>query len=582
MTNRKRRSPTHDMFVHSLCRHLFSVLLPLMIFSAVLLIYHFQTNTRKAESVILSTTQTLQDYAENLFNQNNQLMLALYQTDVYSEIASMLRAEKLSYDNMISIQMILPWLGAYANAGDIIDSIYIYTPNTHGRFLSSGSVSPATLDAYFDTGWFESCLSRAGMEALWVEPRSYTRYKELAPTELLTVYRSIMNGRCFIIMNLSTESLRRTLQRSRIYEGQEILITDLQGQVLLSTAEDDSALPAIKWSGEDYHMAAVNGFYSISCPIWNQSCCLNLLVPGRIVYKDVLVQLSFSCIMLGCCIVLCVFLALHHARREEKKLRALYALVESSPSQPQGVKPYDIYSLIEQNMVSSYIRQSHLELELQKRSYVMKSMELLSLQAQINPHFLVNTLNTIYYMTLEATNGNEHPACHMIEDLSELLGLLTGNPNEPILWRQEIQYLHNYIAIQKCRFADRFEYTESIDESCLDWPITKLLLQPIVENCFVHAMPESKPLHIHLDIRLENQIQIITVTDDGIGMTDEQLKRLREHMNSDTSYRHIGLMNAMKRLRLLYDLQNPLQINRRPEGGTIVTIRIPVQKLDPC
>lgn len=579
MTNRKRRSPTHDMFVHSLCRHLFFILLPLMIFSAVMLVYHFQTQTRKAESVILSTSQTLQDYAENLFDQNNQLMLSLYQTDVYSEIASMLRSEQLSYDNMLSIQLVLPWLGAYANAGDIIDSIYIYVPNKHGRFLSSGSVSLTTLDAYYDTGWYDECVSREGKDALWVTSRSYARYHGLAPTELVTVYRSIMNGRCFMIMNLSTESLRRTLQRFRVFEGQEILITDPQGNVLLSTAEDGLAMTPAAWNGENYHTSAVDGVYRISFPIWNRSCCLTLLVPGRVVYKDVLVQLTFSCVMLGGCILLCVLLALHHARKEEKKLRALYALVDSGPAQPQGVKPYDIYSMIEQNMVSSFMRQSHLELELQKRSYAMKSMELLALQAQINPHFLVNTLNTIYYMTLEAADGREHAACHMIEDLSELLGLLTGNPNEPIFWRQEIQCLHNYIAIQKYRFSDRFEYTETIDETCLEWPITKLLLQPIVENCLVHAMPEDRTLHIHLDIRVNDGMQVITVTDDGIGMTDEQLNRLREHLNADTAYRHIGLLNVMKRLRLLYNLEDPLSITQRPEGGTAVRICLPAQKL---
>lgn len=551
-----------------------------MIFSAVVLIYNFRTNSRKAENVIVSTTQTLQDYAENLFDQSNQLMLALYQTDVYSEVASMLRTERLSYDNMLSMKMVLPWLGAYANAGDIIDSIYLYTPNEHGRFLSSGTVSLASVDTYYDDGWYQECLSRSGGDGLWISARSYERYQGFAPTELLTIYRSIMNGRCYIIMNLSTSSLKRTLQRSCIYEGQEILITDANGEVLLSTQEGSQAVAQAEWAGEAYRMSAEDGMYRVSCPIWNRNCFLNVHVPGSVVYKEVMVQFTFSGIMLAGCMLLCVLLALHHARREEKKLRALYALVDSSPAQPQGVKAYDIYSLIEQNMVSSFIRQRNLELELQKRSYAMKSMELLSLQAQINPHFLVNTLNTIYYMTLEEAGGHRHAACHMIEDLSELLGFLTGNPNEPIFWRQEIQCLHNYLAIQKHRYAERFDYTETIDEACLDWPIAKLLLQPIVENCLVHAMPEDRPLHIHLDIRVQDGVQLITVTDDGIGMTDEQLSRLRDHLNADTAYRHIGLLNVMKRLRLLYDLQDPLQITRRPEGGTVVSIRIPVQKLD--
>lgn len=584
----RRHSVTRLFFLHSLRTHLLYLLLPLFLFFTTTIGVTFYYQSNQAQSTLRTTFQLLEDYTGNLFTQSDSLVLTFHQSNTYARASTLMKNEYISYQSAVALKYISEQLHSIADASQLIESVYVYTRNNNGRFLSSVS-GLNLLDAFYDTGWYDEYATRAPSNDTWVSRRRYARYDPaiFPPTDVLTIYRSIMNGRCLVVMNVYTSQMLENAHSSFVYDRQETMLVQADGSVLLSTSDApgfpvDKYFPLTSGAASPILGQSEGYFYSIK-PIWNGSVHLVVAIPYSEVFRVVIIQLAAFGLMLLLCVVLCLVLAYRFADRERKKLQALYNLVETNilPTGPvETVKPYDIYSHIEQNIVSFYVRQSTLEIELQKKDYEMKSMELLALQAQINPHFLINTLSTIFWMTLGLTDGTMNPACGMLDDLSELLGLLTGNPNEPISLETEVKCLRNYISIQKRRYAGRFEYTEDIDPRCPEIPIAKLLIQPIVENCLVHAMPNEGILHIALTVRLAADHLEILVRDDGVGIPPEEMRSLTVHLQQSAAYAHIGLYNTMKRLMLLYDLPSPLTIESGETGGTAVTLRIPLSKLE--
>lgn len=192
-----------------------------------------------------------------------------------------------------------------------------------------------------------------------------------------------------------------------------------------------------------------------------------------------------------------------------------------------------------------------------------KEAELIALQAQINPHFLYNTLDAIYLMT---QMGRTLDAGKMTLALSEIFRTSLSKGQEFIRVRDEVRYIENYLYIQKMRYGERIAYTISVEEEIFDEKILKLVLQPIIENAIYHGL-EPKPGNGRLWIngcRGDGHI-IFCVKDNGVGMEGEGWK---------TGY---GLTNVRERLKLYYGSAYDLKVKSTPGKGTQMEVRIPVQ-----
>lgn len=216
--------------------------------------------------------------------------------------------------------------------------------------------------------------------------------------------------------------------------------------------------------------------------------------------------------------------------------------------------------------------------ELIDRNYVMalkeKESELSALQAQINPHFLYNTLDSLYWRT--QSEGNDELAEDILA-LSQLFRLVLGQGKGIIPVRMEKELIANYLHIQKMRFNKRLKFEINIDEDIMEEFIPKLILQPFVENAIVHGFENSEKGGI-LKItgkRQENNL-VFSIRDNGIGMTEEQIAAI---WNVEDSKRYAGqrigryaIKNVRERLELKYREEFSLMITSRPSEGTEVTI----------
>ena len=207
-----------------------------------------------------------------------------------------------------------------------------------------------------------------------------------------------------------------------------------------------------------------------------------------------------------------------------------------------------------------------------------KEMEFKALQAQINPHFLYNALDTVNWTAMKKGNWE---ICDMVSSISALMRISIGNKQDIFTINQELKYVKDYLYIQETRYRDRFEVQFEIDNSILNQKIPKLTIQPLVENAIVHSVEVSKgktSLTINGYI-LDEQV-IIEVKDTGVGMSQYTLKRLfdaPEEREQDISVAHTGLgvYAVNQRLRYLYGSPYGLSATSELGKGTCIKICIP-------
>jgi len=194
----------------------------------------------------------------------------------------------------------------------------------------------------------------------------------------------------------------------------------------------------------------------------------------------------------------------------------------------------------------------------------LNAARLHSLQAQLQPHFLFNTLNGI------ATLLRRDPATaeEMLLSLSELLRIsLSSSQRQEIPLREEMDFLGRYLAIQKMRFGERLQVIEEVEPAAFDCLVPALLLQPLVENAIRHGLePSGQPGRLGITgVRDGNWLRL-TVEDNGVGLPSGTRNR-----------EGVGLANVRERLATLYDGAHAFEIAAHPEGGVVVNIRLPAR-----
>ena len=205
---------------------------------------------------------------------------------------------------------------------------------------------------------------------------------------------------------------------------------------------------------------------------------------------------------------------------------------------------------------------------------IKRLYELNALQAQINPHFLYNTLDSIIWME-ERGRGRE--AILMVSSLARLFRLSISRGRSEITVREELEQVRHYLIIQKMRFKNKFEYTITWDEAALEETTVKLIVQPMAENAINHAIDETQDeaLHIAIHAGVTEKEVIFTIEDDGVGMPPEVVDRL---LTAPAGKSGIGVKNVHERIRLTYGEPYGIQVRSVEDEGTCVTIRLPRRK----
>ena len=215
--------------------------------------------------------------------------------------------------------------------------------------------------------------------------------------------------------------------------------------------------------------------------------------------------------------------------------------------------------------------------QVRNEEITLRKTELKALQAQINPHFLYNTLDAIGWMCEEERSRE---AVEMVNALAKLFRISISRGHELIPIEKEVEHARSYLKIQKFRYKNQFEYQFQVDEACLGYYCNKITLQPIIENAIYHGIDRMVDQGmIIIRIFPDGEDIVFQVEDNGIGMTREQCCQFLQQEGSDRQgLGGIGIKNVNDRIKIYFGEQYGISIASELDEGTCVTIRMPKVK----
>ncbi|WP_020618391.1 sensor histidine kinase [Paenibacillus daejeonensis] len=580
-------------FVKNLAAFLIPMLLPLIILGSL----SFLTTQRDMKRDINQSSQYLllqsQRQLELILGELDSLKLALFQNPkVFNELSTILQQPTYTYESSTSYQIIYSYLNALTSGKPYIHSVYFYVDNPLQRYISSlgGLLTPRESR---DMAWFEAFMSPPPGSEEWTVRREVKLYEfETEPTSFVTIYQALVPRQIGIVMNIRPDYMETFLGDVTTYEGQKILVLSEDNQILF--ANDPSGQPTgelleriVADESTFFDLETSKGLVNVTKISSDRHNWKYVsIIPHTSLYEAPSRILSYTLLFSGLALLSGLALTYYLTRRNYRQLLNITRLLRQAENnrvalkRPSKVK--DEYSYIIENMVAHFIEHRYIRTQLSEEKYRLQVMEMQALQAQINPHFLYNTMNSIYWETVALT-GKTNRASDMIEDLSDLLSYSFSQPSATVTWSEEIANTVSYVNIQKKRFKDKFTLILEYDEEIKLLKTMKLLLQPLVENSIYHGFREMEAGGL-VKIKLEQRVAGIHlhVIDNGCGMSAQRLNEVRQSLTPDgekaaipsSDSEHIGLRNTYRRLRLSCE-GSTMRIRSKPGLGTVISIEIP-------
>lgn len=287
-------------------------------------------------------------------------------------------------------------------------------------------------------------------------------------------------------------------------------------------------------------------------------------------------------VMAGVTILICIFAAVLAyfitsgmvSSRIERLTHFMQEVQEGSMDMQMESDDRDEIGMLYRGFGSMMKRIRTLINEVYLSKITQKEAELKALQAQINPHFLYNTLDSIIWMA----ETNDSNIVAMTEALAKLFRISLNKGNEEISLERELEHVKNYLIIQSMRYADKFTYEISAEPGVERCRTIKLILQPIVENCIYHGIKKKRGTgKITIRAYRREQNLIIEVSDDGCGMPEEICRKiLSDEIESENiSGSGIGVKNVNERIQLRFGKKYGLSYSSEEGIGTTVTYVLP-------
>ncbi|NOU98142.1 HAMP domain-containing protein [Paenibacillus sp. LMG 31456] len=403
----------------------------------------------------------------------------------------------------------------------------------------------------------------------------------------------------FISISLNEAVLSRYLGSPNFGVGQgDIMLLNRQGAVISGNKKEwltqhwDALFPGSLLSD----MTQTDGFFNYGDG-HDKKTVLYIRIPGLdwtliglVPYELYSKENQFIWLLTGTSVTLAAVLTsgliLFVVRHVTKPLKVLRRnLVRFDPNEPiplyQFESPDEVGQLVgSYNKLGEHIKR--LKEQLIMLETRKKEADIRALQAQINPHFLYNTLSSIHWIALMS---KQQRIADMVGALSDFLRFSLNKGKDFCTVEQEINHVKNYALIQSIRYPKRFDIQFHMDSKIAAVPMLKLLLQPLVENAMIHGLKKSKRGgSIYISAVQEPRGMRFMVHDDGVGMAEEKLSKLSVELLQPLSGNTVdpsgsyGLRNVNERLLLHYGRSSQLQLESQESQGTRVSFIIPIKE----
>lgn len=584
----------HAFFIKNFIAIILPMFIPILVLGGLFnLIIKTQIKNTIIDNNINSLQQT-KDNIELIFNELDAVSLYFTNPTTKQNMSHLLKDAKLSSGDLTLFDTIRQFINVPAITKPYIHSIYMYVPNDYGRYYNS-NYGIDYLSSSYDVSWHESILLHES-DTMWAESRTVKEYSFEPPKKVITLYRKLNQGQNplytgTLILNVSMDYIEKQLGHMMDLPDQQIFILDGNTPLASNSSQPvvftNSQLEEISLNNQSvFTISSANGPSLVSkLNSDHYDWSFVTVISKKSLYKvpNDLAKLTFS--LLFACFVIGNIFAYLLTKKNYNNIKSILHIVESAKLGTEvsktEEKPSDIYHYIIQNVLKTFVEHNYLTMQLSERKYRQEVIELKALQAQMNPHFLFNTIQTIYWKVLGLT-GKPNEANVMLEHLSDILKYSLEVPTQLIPLEEELKYTRSYIQILKYRYVDKFKIIWDVHEDLLNYRVNKLLLQPLVENALYHGIKNKNGLGIiKIRIRAKEQQLLISVIDNGVGISPGRLKQIRDRLlyssdNLDDNQAHIGVYNTYKRLKLQFGVASQFILMSKTGWGTKVDITLPL------
>ena len=475
-----------------------------------------------------------------------------------------------------------------STASRLEDDIYcVSVYDMQGNVLSNGNDTDENIkDGLTDLSFDKSVYSNLKDGYAISQPHVNTLYQNKYPwvvTIAKKEYSNLFSQQVFVAIDFKFSSIAKYIDKVSIGQRGYCYIVNSKGQIiyhpqqqmLFSGLKEENTFEISELS-DGIHRKKDN-IYNISSL---DSC--NWKIVG-VSFNDEITQAVKSQVVVGLIFAL-LFSAFMSAviyfllsRTVTRPVRRLVASMQKFEKQAETFEyKADMSNVAEFQTLSTSFE--HMVLMIQSlvekvhnEEIVLRKTELKALQAQINPHFLYNTLDSIQWM---CEQDNSKDAVKMVGALAKLFRISISHGNEFITISDELKHAESYLIIQSYRYKNQFTYSFDVDKSVLDCMCNKITIQPFIENAIYHGLDRMVDEgEIKIIVERRGKDIAIIVKDNGLGMTEEQCKAVLQKGRSDS--KGIGVKNVDDRLKIYFGEEYGITIDSELDVGTTVTIKIP-------
>ena len=556
----------HSIFFKNLILILSVIMLPFICILAVSYYAYDQIQRSEEKAYLDEKTVQIQKDVEGIFAEirNKAIMLG---SD--SDVELFYLAENIENDMFYDVNDIFDYVSLSKVSTDIVDDIYVYAPASKAVISMAGRYA---YEAFAD----QECLN------LWRDEEMYqfeyiSRVISRKERENICFYyttRQISGRKGVVIFNINPDKLAKKLDYG---ENVGIVIAG-DGQILYDSIMKRNGIRLE--SMEELNLQAYQEIV-VTGSLDQFGLELILYIDSQPLEEKLDSIRSFMVVFVGIMLVVSIILVFYISLKIFDPIKEIMDALEHEPEADERkiLQNQNELSYIRDSMYATISRNKDVEKELLERITMLKKAQSVALQAQINPHFINNTLETINWMAIGHL-GDDNDVSEMINCLSQLLRASLQDTGTFITLREEMEYVQKYLFIQQKRLGGCFDVIFSVPRELEKCKVIKMVLQPLIENAVKYGI---KPYDHHGVLKVEavrdGETVCISVADSGLGINPEQVEEINSSIGKTVikENSHIGLSNVNQRIILSFGEEYGVTLKSRIGFGTVVTLKMPFE-----
>ncbi len=565
---------------------IFCALLVLLLFNSISFYGRIEDNiNNELKNSNLHFLQRICDMGVNVFKTSETIATNIAVQD-YTQlfVTSDYESDAAVYEQNMS-----DFIKMYTLVYDYLDSVYVCTKNADRISVGNGITSFSQhTDARFlmelENLWDIELIGRK-KNGVFPNLISFVRPITINDTLGQTSENDVLG---FVCVNINAKKLGKIFGTINIDDKiSQIMILDENNQILYSSDSTQIGSPAKdiplisesagqsggyseqKTTEDGSHIVSMMdvGYYGL------RFCSVTPSADGWDIFWQIIQHIFSSIIFIVIGSILVAFLIAYWAYSPIISISSIFSdrYDEQLTLREKSGEMRFILSNIMQNIEKS----REMEMEMHERLSVLRRASFMSLQVQINPHFIYNTLENLNWMAVELSDEDNKVSSSILA-LSKILRYSLETEGYFVSIEDEIRYAQLYVELLQMRYSDVFTARWNISDDILKYKTIRLSLQPLLENALQHGIrPKRSEGSVEISARMEDDYVVFAVEDDGVGMSGEDMFNLNERLKRDYLLEsdHVGLCNVNQRLKIIFGDDYGVSVHPREEGKTGIRVQ---------